>query len=70
MSGRIITTSEEIDALRLGSVVLDEYGVACQVEAEWFTEAGPTRTWMTTGCDANASVALPAILLYEPEEKL
>lgn len=65
---RIITTAKEVAALKPGTVVLDDYGVACQLELEWLTEAGPSRTWMTTGCDANASVALPAKVLYEPEE--
>lgn len=61
---RTITTIEELDALPLGSVVLDDYGVACQVESEWVTEAGPNRMWMTTGCDANTTVALPATVLH------
>jgi len=52
-----ITTAEELDALPVGSVILDGDGMAAQKEDEWDWDGGG-RCWVTR------QLALPATVLH------
>ena len=60
---RTITTTTELDALPIGSVVLSEYEAVWERESDlcWI-ETG--NTWRVQSTD----IALPARVLYTPEE--
>ena len=60
---RTITTVAELDALPIGSVVLSEYEAVWERESDvYWIETG--NTWRVQSTD----IALPARVLYNPEE--
>jgi len=58
---RVVTTVEELDALPEGTVIRDREGtVAESWDGVWHSSEG--------GCYGHEILALPATVLYEPEE--
>lgn len=63
---RTITTVEELDALAVGSVVLDVEGDVCERTGGGWSGIIKERSmdsWLLTGAEA---IDLPATVLYEP----
>jgi hypothetical protein len=66
--GRTITTQEELDALPLGSIVLDiEYDQVFELAS---LDASPIHRWYRPGSEEFQEVGLPARVLHISREKL
>lgn len=66
---RIVETEEDLAALRVGAVVIDdEEAILEKSAAEWSPEVG---VWTSPGDVVeydDGDVDLPAVVLYEPQE--
>ena len=66
----IVTTREELDALPVGSVVIETLPAEANM-APWVFEMDELGTWMTTCSDKayySSQINIPARVIYTPEE--